>query len=93
MCMYVALNRAGRETEALHLLEQLAENAINETRYSICIVSQASRIFPRVPMRAAGLRAGSHGSRDYDNNDNDDDVCVCVLCVCVCVCVCDGIIS
>ena len=36
MCMYVALNRAGRETEALHLLEQLAENAINETRYSIC---------------------------------------------------------
>ena len=34
VCIYVALNRAGRETEALHLLEQLAENAINETRYS-----------------------------------------------------------
>ena len=31
----VALNRAGREAEALHLIEQLAENAINEMRFAI----------------------------------------------------------
>ena len=30
-----ALDKAGRQTEALHLLEQLAENAITETRYLV----------------------------------------------------------
>ena len=40
MYMYVqnvpaALDKAGRQTEALHLLEQLAENAITETRYLV----------------------------------------------------------
>ena len=34
--MCSALTRAGREEEALHLLEELAENAIHETR-SLCL--------------------------------------------------------
>ena len=37
VCIHVpvALDKAGRQTEALHLLEQLAENAITETRYLV----------------------------------------------------------
>ena len=34
-CIPAALDKAGRQTEALHLLEQLAENAITETRYLV----------------------------------------------------------
>ena len=32
VCVHTALNKAGRQAEALHLLEQLAENAVTETR-------------------------------------------------------------
>lgn len=34
---YTALNYAGKQNEALHLLEQLAENAINESRYDLLL--------------------------------------------------------
>ena len=47
MCC-VALTRAGREEEALRLLEELAENAIHETRFSLsshsCFISSYTLI-------------------------------------------------
>ena len=42
-----ALDKAGRQTEALHLLEQLAENAVTETRY---VYVYCITFFPNVVM-------------------------------------------
>ena len=41
--MCSALTRAGREEEALHLLEELAENAIHETRYVYIYISLSTQ--------------------------------------------------